>query len=72
MQFLVSSTRLFHYPRTWKPAFGQKTKLGVDSSIMVSVSKDGHFQKHCIMEMGVAYHCSIPYNETIMPSLQYK
>ena len=32
----------------------EKTKLVLGSSIMVSVSKDGHFQKHCITVMGVA------------------
>ena len=34
---------------------GEKTELGVDSSIMVSVLRDGHFQKHCTIEVGVAY-----------------
>ena len=31
----------------WKPVLSEKTKLGVGSSIMVSGSKDDHFQKHC-------------------------
>ena len=38
-------------------SLSEKTKLGVDSSTMVSVSMDGHFQKYCTVEMGVAYHC---------------
>ena len=32
----------------------EKTKLGVESTTMVSVSKDGHFKKHCTVQMGVA------------------
>ena len=32
----------------------EKTKLVLGSSIMVSESKDGHFQKHYITVMGVA------------------
>ena len=60
-QVLEELQGLFHYQNLGSQFLAQKTKLVVDSSIMVSVSKDGYFQKHCTVEMGVAYHCSIQY-----------
>ena len=35
-------------------SLSEKTKLGVGSSIMVSISKDGHLHRHYIAEKGVA------------------
>ena len=60
---------LHHYPKNLEVSLSEKTKLGVGSSIMVSVSKDGHFQKHSTVEMGVALQCFIQISK-IMPSLQ--
>ena len=52
----ISSQLLYlaNYPTTWKSVLSEKTKLGSGSTTMVSVSKDGHFQKHSTVEMGVA------------------
>ena len=56
----VSSSRSIQSSETIGGQFlGEKTKLEVGSSIMVSVSKDGHFKKHCTVEVGVVYHYSI-------------
>ena len=60
---------LHHYSKNLEVSLSEKAKLGVDSSIMVSVSKDDHFQKHCTVEMGVALQCFKQILK-IMPSLQ--
>ena len=50
----ISSSRSTIIQKPLEVSFWErKIKLGVGNSIIVSVSKDGHFQKHCTVEVGV-------------------